>query len=208
MNDNEFKNKRVAKLTRKTGETEISVFINLDGQGKADIDTGYKFFDHMLTLLSWFSFFDISIKVKGNLLNQPDDHHIIEDIGITLGQAFRKAIGQMKWGDVKGLSRYGSFCAPMDECLVMASVDIYIRGLAIVDLPVTKKVGDVNCSTLVHFFDAFCEEARVIINLKTLSTGNEHHLFESAFKSLAKALEQATRIDPRLLKKVPGKLLI
>ncbi|MCL4126697.1 UNVERIFIED_CONTAM: hypothetical protein GTU68_013689, partial [Idotea baltica] len=118
---------RKSEITRKTGETDITVKINLDGSGKVTVNTGYKFFDHMLTLLGWFSFFDLEIEVKGDLSDQPDDHHIIEDVGITLGQAFRKALGDMNWGETGAIKRYGNFAAPMDECLVLAAVDIYTR---------------------------------------------------------------------------------
>lgn len=200
-----MKKERIATITRKTGETNITVSINLDGSGRAKIDTGYKFFDHMLTLLGWFSFFDLEIQVKGDIADQPDDHHIIEDVGITLGMAFRKAVGEMAWGNVQGISRYGNFAAPIDECLVFAAVDIYTRGVAVIDLPWTReKIGDTACESLKHFFESFAYEAKIAMHLKTLSTGNEHHLFESAFKSLAKALEQGTRIDQRLIKNVPG----
>jgi imidazoleglycerol-phosphate dehydratase len=196
---------RKAQLRRKTGETDIFVSVNIDGSGRVAVDTGYKFFDHMLTLLGWFSFFDLTIKVNGDIATQPDDHHIIEDVGITLGMAFRKAVGEMEWGDVKGIVRYGNFAAPIDECLVFAAVDIYTRGVTVIDMPWTReKIGDTASESLIHFFEAFAQEARIAIHLKTLSSGNEHHLFESAFKSLAKALEQGSRIDPRLLKKVPG----
>jgi imidazoleglycerol-phosphate dehydratase len=196
---------RKAEIKRKTGETDIFVSINLDGSGRVTVDTGYKFFDHMLTLLGWFSFFDLEIRVTGDIANQPDDHHIVEDVGITLGMAFRKALGEMGWGDVKGVARYGNFAAPIDECLVFCAVDIYTRGIAVIDIPWTReKVGDTSCEVLKHFFEAFSQTAKIVIHLKTMATGNEHHLFESAFKSLGKALEQGTRIDPRLLKKVPG----
>lgn len=200
------KTNRIAEITRETGETDIIVRLNLDGTGKASIDTGLKFFDHMLTLLSWFSFIDMTIRVDAPS-SQPDDHHIIEDVGITLGKAFRKALGEMEWGKVQGINRYGNFAAPMDECLVFCAIDIYTRGCTVLDIAYAeKKVGDVSSASLIHFFGAFAQEARMVINLKTISGGNTHHLFESAFKSLAKAIEQAITKNPKLSLSVPGKL--
>jgi len=198
-------NKRSAQVSRKTGETNISVSINLDGSGKVDVDTGYKFLDHMVTLLGWFSFFDLDIKVQGGKDNQPDDHHVAEDVAITLGQAFRKAVGDMQWGNVNGIRRYGCFSAPMDEALVLVAVDVYTRGMAIVDLPNKREdVGDISCEMISHFLQSFAEEAKMVLQVKTLNGENQHHIFEAAFKSLGKALEQAVSIDKRLIKKAPG----
>ena len=118
-----------------------------------------------------------------------------------MGQAFRKALGDMTWGDVKGIKRYGCFSAPTDECLVYVALDIYTRSIASIDLPSqSETIGDVSAHSLVHFFEAFAQEARIVLHMKTLHNGNPHHLFESAFKSLAKALDEATRVEPRLAK--------
>lgn len=199
-------NQRTATVKRTTGETDITVTINLDGTGQANINTTYKFFDHMLTLFGWFSFYDVTILVESKQANQPDDHHTIEDVAITLGQAFRQAVGDMEWGNVQGVARYGSFNAVMDEALVLVAVDVYTRGVAYFDLPAKRPtIGDISTEMITHFFDAFAREAKVAMHVKYLAGDNQHHIFESAFKSFGKAMEQATKIDPRLIKQAPGK---
>lgn len=198
--------KRQATVKRVTGETDVKVSLFLDGQGQVTVNTGYKFLDHMLTLLGWFAFFDLEIEVKDEKSKQPDDHHVVEDVAITLGQAFRQAVGEMSWGNTQGISRYGSFAAVMDEAWVMVGVDVYTRGGATIDLTLKRDmVGDVSSEMIIHFLKSFAEEAKLILQVKTLAGENQHHIFESTFKSLGKALEQAVRIDKRLIKGAPGK---
>jgi imidazoleglycerol-phosphate dehydratase len=198
---------RKADMVRKTGETDISVSLNIDGSGKTDVNTGYKFLDHMLTLTAWFGFFDLKITSKSDMTIQPDDHHIVEDVAITFGQCFRKAIGEMEWGKVQGIKRYASSTIAMDECLVMSAVDIYDRGLAIIDLPIIRTdTGDVSSEMILHFFKSFSQEAKIVLHIKTLhSEENQHHLFEAAFKSFGRTLDQALQLEERLLKRnAPG----
>jgi len=199
---------RKSELSRKTGETDLKIILNLDGTGEAKINTGYKFLDHMLTLFTWFGRFDIEIISKTDMKVQPDDHHLVEDVAIVFGKCFRQAIGEISWGKVQGLTRFASTVIPMDESLALTAVDIYERGLAVLNIPLKREnIGDISGEMITHFLETFAQEAKIVLHVKTLTKGkNDHHLLEAVFKSLGKTIYAATRIDPRLLKKVPGSI--
>lgn len=183
---------RTAQVTRTTKETDIFVSINLDGSGKAEINTGVGFFDHMLEGFAKHGLFDLQVKVKGDL--NVDDHHTIEDTGIVLGEAVHKAAG-----DKKGIKRYGSCILPMDETLVLCAVDLSGRPYYSSDLNFTfDKMGDMNTSMVKEFFYAVSYSAKINLHFKQLSGDNDHHIAEAAFKAFAKALDGATIIDPRI----------
>lgn len=183
---------RVAEIARKTNETDIKLKLNLDGTGKANIDTGIGFFDHMLNNFARHGFFDIELKVDGDLY--VDCHHTIEDTGIVLGQAIAKAIG-----DKKGINRFGSFMLPMDETLVLCALDLSGRPYLVYDLSLTTpQVGYMDTEMVKEFFYAVSYGAGMNLHIKQISGSNNHHIIEAAFKAFAKALDQATMIDNRL----------
>jgi len=180
---------RTSKKERQTKETNIKVSLDLDGTGKADIDTGVGFFDHMLTALAVHSRFDIAIKCDGDL--GVDAHHSVEDVGIVLGQAFAEAIG-----DKAGIARYGSFTLPMDEALASCHVDVGGRVYAVIDMPFTAdRVGELDTQMIAEFFRAFANNANVTLHLAALYGENDHHKAEALFKSFAHALRIAVRIS-------------
>ncbi len=183
---------RTVPMTRNTNETEISLRLNLDGSGKADIKTGIGFFDHMLNSFARHGMFDLTLHVKGDL--QVDTHHTIEDTGIVLGRAIRKAVG-----DKKGMVRYGSAILPMDEALILCSLDLCGRPYLVYNLNLTREfVGDLETEMIREFFYAVSYGAEMNLHLKQLDGVNNHHIIEGAFKAFAKALDQATRLDPRI----------
>lgn len=183
---------RKAHIERKTAETDIVIDFNLDGSGKADIDTGIGFFDHMLNSFVRHGFFDLSCKVKGDLF--VDCHHTIEDTGIVLGQAIARAVG-----DKKGIRRFGNFFLPMDETLVMSAIDLSGRPYLVCDLPFTvEKVGGFDTEMVKEFFYALSYSAGMNLHLKLIFGSNNHHIMEAAFKAFAKALDEAVSFDPRL----------
>ena len=183
---------RRAEVTRKTGETEITVKINLDGSGKGDIATGIPFMDHMLTLFSRHGFFDLEVKANGDL--EVDYHHTLEDLGIVLGMAFDKALG-----DRSGIRRYGNFMLPMDETLVLIALDISGRpGLFYDVTPPAALVKDIDVRLFHEFLQAFSNKLGLNLHVRMLAAEEAHHLFEAIFKGLAKALDQATGFDPRV----------
>ncbi len=183
---------RKAKYSRTTSETDISIAINLDGTGVATVDTGIGFFDHMLNSFAKHGFFDLSIKVKGDLYI--DCHHTIEDTGIVLGKAIKKALG-----DKAGIRRYASFTMPMDDALVLSAVDLSGRPYLSYDLNLTTpKVGYFDTEMVKEFFYAVSYAAEMNIHIKQLSGENNHHIIEAAYKAFANALKEATRLDPRL----------
>lgn len=187
---------RVAAVSRKTNETDIQIELNLDGSGYATVDTGIGFFDHMLQSFAKHGFFDLSVKVKGDLI--VDSHHTIEDTGIVLGQAIAKAIG-----DKQGINRFGSFMLPMDETLVLAALDLSGRPYLVYDLDLTvPQVGYFDTEMVKEFFYAISYSAGMNLHLKQLAGSNNHHIIEAAFKAFAKALDQATMKDPRLEGKI------
>ena len=183
---------RTAEISRKTRETDINVMLDLDGTGKAEISTGIGFFDHMLEGFSRHGFFDLSCQVKGDL--HVDGHHTVEDTGIVLGQAIRKALG-----DKEGISRYGSFLLPMDDALVLCAVDLCGRPYLNFDgaFP-TERVGELDTELIREFFYALSYSAAMNLHIKVLDGMNAHHIAEAMFKAFAKALDQAVSIDPRI----------
>lgn len=180
---------RIAEITRKTKETDISVTINLDGCGKAEVSTGIGFFDHMLTALTVHSGFDIKIKTVGDLF--VDGHHTVEDTGIVLGQAFKQAIG-----DMKGINRYGSAYIPMDEALGFACLDISNRPYLVFDADFSDdRVGDFDTCLTEEFFRAFAFNAGITLHIKEEYGKNDHHIIEAMFKACAHALKHAAAMN-------------
>jgi len=183
---------RTAKIERTTKETEISLRLKLDGSGKHRIDTGVAFLDHMLSLFAQHGVFDLNLRAKGDL--KVDNHHLVEDVGICLGQAIKQAVG-----DKRGLVRYGSACLPMDEALVLAAVDLSGRSYLTFDLQLRrKKVGTFDTELVEEFFRAVTNSGGLTLHLRQLSGRNTHHLIEAAFKAFARALDQATTVDKRI----------
>lgn len=183
---------RIAQVERSTKETQIFVRLNLDGTGKADIDTGVGFFNHMLDGFARHGLFDLEVKVKGDL--NVDDHHTIEDTGIVLGTAIRQALG-----DKKGICRYGDKILPMDEVLALCALDLGGRPYFSWEAPfVPGKMGDMNTEMVREFFYAVSYSAAMNLHLKILTPGNQHHMAEGLFKAFAKALDQAVAQDPRI----------
>lgn len=183
---------RTATINRITKETDISVTLNLDGSGRADISTGIGFFDHMLEGFARHGFFDLSCKVKGDL--HVDGHHTVEDTGIVLGQAIASAAG-----DKKGIRRYGSFILPMDDALVLCAVDLCGRPYLNFDgsFPV-ERVGELDTELVREFFYAVSYSAGMNLHIKLLDGVNAHHMIEAMFKAFAKALDMATGFDSRV----------
>lgn len=183
---------RIAEVERYTKETSIEAALNIDGTGQAQIDTGVGFFDHMLEGFTRHGLFDLAVKVDGDL--SVDDHHTIEDTGIVLGQAIREAVG-----DKKGIRRYGFFILPMDEVLVLCAVDLCGRPAFSYEAPfAADKMGDMSTQMVKEFFYAISYSAMMNLHLKVLTPGNDHHMAEAMFKAFAKALDQATTVDPRI----------
>ena len=176
---------RTSEISRKTAETDISIKIDLDGTGKYEINTGFKFMDHMLVLLARHSGIDLTIIANGDLT-----HHIIEDIGITLGEGFAKAIG-----DKKGINRYGSALIPMDESLARCALDFSGRKALVLDLKLTEcDIEDIAVEDLKHFLNSFAENSKLNLHLHVLYGEDQHHKTEAAFKALAKAIKEAIAI--------------
>lgn len=186
------KAERTAHIERITKETKITLTLNLDGSGKAEVDTGIGFFDHMLNSFARHGFFDLICKVEGDLY--VDSHHTIEDTGIVLGQAIREAAGEKK-----GIRRYGHFLLPMDETLVLSAVDLSGRPYLVCDLPFSvEKVGGFDTEMVKEFFYAVSYSAAMNLHLKLIHGSNNHHIMEAAFKAFAKALDEATAYDERI----------
>ena len=189
---------RNAELKRKTNETDISVTIDLDGSGKAEIETGIGFLDHMLEQVARHSLMDIALKAKGDL--HVDQHHTTEDSGIALGQALTKALG-----DKKGITRYASVYLPMDEALTRVALDISGRPFLVWKVEFTRpKVGDMDTELFREWFHAFAQNAGLTLHVECLYGENNHHMIESCYKGLARALRDAVAIDPRQADKVPS----
>lgn len=183
---------RTADYVRKTKETDISLHLNLDGTGSSSIHTGIGFFDHMLDGFARHGLFDLKINVAGDLA--VDCHHTIEDTGIVLGNAIKEAVG-----DKKGIRRYGSCILPMDETLVLCAVDLSGRPYLVFDGEfTTDRVGYMDTEMVKEFFYAISYTAGMNLHIRVLSGGNNHHMIEAMFKAFAKALDQATVIDPRI----------
>ena len=189
---------RQAEVSRKTGETDIRIRLELDGTGKNVIDTGVGFLDHMLTLFARHGRFDLEVSCKGD--TYVDDHHSVEDIGIALGKAFEQALG-----DKKGIVRYGSTILPMDESLILSAVDLSGRGLLAYDLQIpAEKVGTFDTELTEEFFRALAHNACATLHIRQLAGGNSHHIIEGAFKSVARSLRTAVAIDPACADEIPS----
>ncbi|HMN84519.1 MAG TPA: imidazoleglycerol-phosphate dehydratase HisB, partial [Bauldia sp.] len=182
---------RKATITRKTKETDIVVSVDLDGSGKAEMATGVGFFDHMLDQLARHSLIDISVAAKGDL--HIDQHHTVEDVGIAIGQALTKALG-----DRAGITRYADVHLPMDETLTRCAVDVSGRPYLVfkVEFP-RPKIGEFDTELVVEFFQALAQNAGITLHIETLYGRNSHHIAETCFKALARALRTAVAIDPR-----------
>ena len=177
---------RIAKVSRKTEETDILIELNLDGEGNSEITTGFKFMDHMLVLLTRHSGIDLTVKASGDLT-----HHVVEDIGISLGDAFIKALG-----DKKGINRYGFYFVPMDEALARCVIDFSGRKSLVLDLKLNDEcdIEDVAVEDVRHFFNSFAENAKMNLHLHVLYGEDQHHKVEAAFKALARAIKDAIKI--------------
>lgn len=187
---------RCATVNRKTAETEIEIEINLDGSGNASVDTGIGFFDHMLISFAKHGFFDLKVKVQGDLF--VDSHHTIEDTGIVLGQAIAKAVGTKQ-----GIKRFGSFMLPMDETLVLSAVDLSGRPYLVYELDLTTaQVGYMDTEMVKEFFYAVSYSSGMNLHIKQMYGSNNHHIIEAAFKAFARALDEATGFDNRLMGKI------
>lgn len=183
---------RTASIERNTSETKIRLTLNLDGSGKTNIHTGVGFFDHMLNSFARHGFFDLDVEVDGDLY--VDCHHTIEDVGIVLGYAIKKAAG-----DKKGIKRYGSFMLPMDEALMLCAVDLSGRPYFVMDCEFSvDRVGEFDTEMVKEFFYAVSYSSAMNLHLKKVHGENNHHLIEAAFKAFAKALDEATAMDPRI----------
>ena len=179
---------RISEVSRKTRETEIFVKVNLDATGKAEVDTGVAFLNHLITALASHSLIDMVVRVKGDL-----KHHIVEDVAICLGEALRKALG-----DCEGIVRFGFAAVPMDCSLVFSAVDLVKRPYAKIDLKFRgKKIEDMPCEDIYHFLETLAFSMQANIHVWTQYGANDHHKAEAAFKALALSLRQATAIDPR-----------
>ncbi len=183
---------RISALSRKTKETDISVSLNIDGAGKAQINTGVGFFDHMLEGFSKHGFFDLKLQCEGDL--EVDCHHTIEDCGIVLGNAIKEAVG-----DKKGMKRFGSCILPMDETLVLCAIDLSGRPYLVFDGEFTAdRVGYMDTEMVKEFFYAISYSTGMNLHIKVLNPGNNHHMIEAMFKAFARALDEATTYDPRI----------
>jgi imidazoleglycerol-phosphate dehydratase len=179
---------RTEEVYRKTRETEVSVKVNLDGEGKVTVETGVDFFDHLLTSFATHSLIDVTAKVKGDL-----KHHAIEDLAIGLGEALSKALGNRE-----GITRFGYAAAPMDCSLAFAAVDLVKRPYAVINLKLRgKKIEDMATEDIVHFFETFAASLCANIHVWTEYGSNDHHKAEAAVKALALSLKQAVAMDPR-----------
>ena len=186
------------QIERKTAETDIKLSLELDGSGKAEIDTGCGFLDHMLTLFASHGCFDLAVKCVGD--TQVDYHHSVEDIGICLGKAFSEALG-----DKRGIRRYGNMILPMDEALILSAVDISGRGYLGYGLQIpTEKVGDFDTELVEEFFAAFVRNANLSLHVRQMAGTNSHHIIEGAFKSVARSLCEAVSVDGRRADQIPS----
>ena len=189
---------RTSEIKRKTAETDICLALDLDGTGKSEISTGVGFLDHMLTLFARHGRFDLAVKCVGD--TNVDFHHTTEDVGIVLGKAFAASLG-----DRKGIVRYGSAILPMDEALILSAVDISGRGGFFSELNIpTEKVGDFDTELVREFFVAFALNAGLTLHVRQPAGENSHHIIEGAFKSVARSLAQAVKIDERFADEIPS----
>jgi imidazoleglycerol-phosphate dehydratase len=189
---------RVGTCTRETRETRVHVEWALDGSGRADVQTGVGYLDHMLDSLARHGLFDLRVRAEGDL--HVDEHHTVEDIAIAMGRALGQALG-----DGRGLRRMGDATVPLDEALALVAVDLSGRGLATLDIPLRgPRLGQLPTELVPHFFQSLAMEARMTLHVHVLRGENDHHKVEAAFKALAKALDWATSLDPRVADVVPS----
>ena len=189
---------RSVEIKRTTKETDISLKLELDGTGKSVIDSGVGFMDHMLTLFAKHGRFDLELSCRGDI--EVDDHHSVEDIGICLGEAMLKALG-----DKKGIRRYGDCILPMDEALILSAVDISGRPLLSYDAKIrAKKVGTFDTELAEEFWAAFARAAKLTLHIRQISGRNSHHIIEGQFKSVARSMRQAVSLDPELAGEIPS----
>ncbi len=189
---------RIGEINRKTAETSITTYLDLDGIGEADIDTGVGFLDHMMTLFSRHGRFDVRLSCDGD--TYVDDHHSVEDIGICLGKAFKKALG-----DMRGINRYGHIILPMDETLILCAVDISGRAhLSFeADFP-SEKIGTFDTELVEEFFAAFVRSSNITLHIKQLSGKNSHHIAEGMFKAFGRTMKTAVAIDKEFDDEIPS----
>jgi len=188
----ETKKARRAEIERKTAETQISIKLNLDGEGTCDIATGIGFPDHMLTLLAKHSFMDLTVKAKGDL--EVDSHHTVEDIGIVLGEALREALG-----DKAGIHRYGNCFIPMDETLAQVCLDFSGRPFLVFGAEIPKiQLGNYDTEMTEEFFRAVAMHCGLTLHIRVLYGSNVHHIIEAIFKAFARAVAEAAAVDPRV----------
>ena len=189
---------RTSTINRKTAETDISLTLNLDGSGVSTIDSGCGFLDHMLTLFARHGGFDLTLTCKGD--TYVDDHHTVEDIGITLGKALTEALG-----DKRGIKRYGDRILPMDETLILSAVDISGRGGCFMDMSIpTEKVGTFDTQLCEEFFIALAQNGGLTLHVRQRAGRNSHHIIEGTFKSVARSLGEAVSIDEKNADKIPS----
>lgn len=189
---------RAADINRKTAETDITLKLDLDGRGEAQIDTGVGFLDHMLTLFAKHGRFDLTVRCAGD--TNVDDHHSVEDIGIALGEAFAGALGEKK-----GICRYGSAVIPMDEALIMTAVDFSGRCYLACGLKIpTAKVGTFDTELVEEFWMAFARSAACTLHIVQMAGTNSHHIIEGAFKSAARAMREAVRVEAAFADEIPS----
>ena len=189
---------RTSEIKRTTAETDISLTLNLDGTGAGEIETGCGFLDHMLTLFAKHGRFDLNVSCQGD--TYVDDHHTVEDIGISLGKAFKEALG-----DKKGITRYGSTILPMDESLILSAVDLSGRGFLGYGLEIpTEKVGSFDTELVGEFWLGFIRNAECTLHIRQLAGTNSHHIIEGAFKSVARSLKAAVAIDEAFADEIPS----
>lgn len=192
------KTQRVARIERRTNETDIALSLDLDGTGRIAIETGVGFFDHMLELFARHALFDLEIRAAGDL--HVDFHHTVEDVGIAMGQAFRTALG-----DKKGIARYADMHMPMDETLTRVAADISGRSFLVFRTAFpTQKIGEFDTELVREWFQAFASNAGITLHVETLYGDNSHHIAESCFKGLARVLRRAVAVDPREEGRVPS----
>tara|TARA_Y100000816_G_C25992641_1_gene518518 strand:- start:406 stop:1011 length:606 start_codon:yes stop_codon:yes gene_type:complete len=189
---------RQSEIKRKTNETDVFIFLNLDGNGISDIDTGIPFLDHMLHQISSHGLFDLKIKATGDI--HIDDHHTNEDVGIALGKAFSKALGERK-----GINRFGHFFAPLDEALVQVTLDCSGRPHLSYDLQLkAPKIGNYDTELVREFFIALVNNCGITLHINQIQGTNSHHIVEACFKAFSKAIRMATERDPRRLDSIPS----
>ncbi|MCL5109943.1 MAG: imidazoleglycerol-phosphate dehydratase HisB [Chloroflexi bacterium] len=189
---------RRAEVERRTGETDVRVELAVEGSGASEVRTGIGFLDHMLNTLARHGLFDLTVEASGDL--EVDEHHTVEDVAIVLGRAFNEALGERR-----GIRRMGHAVVPMDEALALVAVDCGGRGQAFVEAPFTySRIGDLGADLVSHFIETLAREARLTIHARLLAGENDHHRAEAIFKALARAMDDATSLDPRRADVIPS----